>query len=120
MWIRSTSKDLGVVWYASHLTITNQMYEIQSNNSTKKGSTPAALSNAIYHPLMRKITHHALYEFVAQYTLVKREAQEKELGKHILDCTGNYYRSIGVPCWHMIKERLRTNAPFQPNDFHPH
>jgi hypothetical protein len=40
--------------------------------------------------------------------LSRREAQKRELREHILDCTGNYYRSIGVLCWHMIQERLRT------------
>jgi hypothetical protein len=65
MWIGSASKDLGAVWYVSHFAIADQMYEIRSNNSTEKGSTPTALSDAIYYPLMRKITYYTLYEFAA-------------------------------------------------------
>ncbi len=51
---------------------------------------------------------------------MKREEQRREHREVIEDYSGTYYRSMGVPYWHMIKERLATNRVFQPVDFYPH
>jgi hypothetical protein len=96
------------------------MHEIRSNNSIERSSTSAALSGSIYHPIKGQVIHHALYKSTEQYILVKCEERRRELGEGVLECTGTYYRSIGIPCWHMIKERLLLERPFQHIDFHSH
>ena len=120
LWIGSSTKDLGRAWDAIKLMIKDQLNERRQKMARQLSTTPANLTASIFHPLLGKITHHCLYLFHAQYTLAKREEQRQQAGEEITDCSGTYYRSMGIPCWHMIKERLLTNSVFQPVDFHPH
>ena len=106
LWIGSSTKDLARAWDAIKLMIKDQINEMRQKLARQLLSTPASLTAPIYHALLGKITHHALYLLHKQHKLVKREQQRREQGEDIKDCSGNYYRSIGVPCWHMIKERL--------------
>jgi hypothetical protein len=120
-WIGGPSNDLTGVWEASKLAINDQLNEINQKRSRQLyGAGPANLTMSVYHPMLGQISHEALRLFAAQYDLVKREKQRLEEGAINEFCTGTYYSSVGIPCWHMIKCRVQQNLSFQPVDFHPH
>jgi hypothetical protein len=56
----------------------------------------------------------------SQWTLYKSEETRLRNGETSSICTGTFFNSMGVPCWHMIKARLAGGGRIQPMDFHPH
>ena len=55
-----------------------------------------------------------------QWQILRGEDSRIATGEVNSICTGNYWRSTGVRCWYMIKERLDDLGRIQPLDFHPH
>jgi len=68
------------------------------------------------------ITPFALAKLKIQYDLFQYEEERIRDGVIITICTGTYWKSMGIPCWHMIKERLNSGDQqrIQPLDFHPY
>jgi hypothetical protein len=105
-WIGGSSKDLTRVWEATKLAIDDQLNEIRIKSAQKLHSTPAGLSGQFYHQITGKITHTGLYLLQKQLEHVKRQEQHEEEGVISAICTRSFSISMGMPCWHMIKERL--------------
>ena len=104
-WIGVPSKDLTRVWETIKLALDDQINEITINNRQKESSTLAGLLGQFYHQVLGKITHTGLYKLKEQYQLFKRQEREGDG----LPCTQTFLASIGMPCWHIIKERLESN-----------
>lgn len=139
-WIGNPSQHLRGVWRRCRIAINYQLGQLSLSISKKSSRDPAGLlysvpvdiSAKLYENLTGKISHHAIRQFQKQYqhydkrnTLrakAAREDREDELADLDTICTNIYYRSWGIPCWHMIEEHLSHEppTPFQPLDFHPH
>jgi hypothetical protein len=105
-WIGNPSKDLTRVWESTKLAIDDQMNEIRIKNAQKNHSNPIGLSSQFYYQVKGKISHSALYLLQEQFQHVRRQEQHEQEGKISAICTRSFSTSIGLPCWHMIKERL--------------
>ena len=55
-----------------------------------------------------------------QWKLALTENQRCTNGDIITNCFHTYHVSMGVLCWHMIKERIALGNRIQPYDFHSH
>ena len=120
-WINSSCKDLGRVWDSIKLAVDDQFNEINIGMAQETSSTPIRVQGQDFSGVVGKITHHGLSLLWKQWNYWKHEDQYREQGKPVDDiCTGTYYSSMGVPCWHMIKSRIAAGEPIQPRDFHPH
>ena len=107
-WIGSATKDLTSVWEAIKLAIDHQIQEITIKNAQRTNSLPIGLSGQFYHQIQGKITHFRLYKFDEQFQHFRRQEQHERGGIISINCTRTFSSSIGMPCWHMIKERLDT------------
>lgn len=107
--IRGSSKDLKRVQEATQLAIKDQLNEIRVKNAQKLSSIPLRLLGVLYYQVISKITHTGLYVLQRQLEHVKRQEQHKEEGRISTICTRSFSISIGMPCQHMIKERLANN-----------
>jgi hypothetical protein len=103
-WIGGSSKDLTRVWEATKLAIDDQLNEVGVKSAQRTHSV--GLSGQFYHQISGKITHISLYLLQKQLEHVKRQEQHVEEGVISTICTRSFSISMGMPCWHMIKERL--------------
>jgi len=119
-WIEKPSKNLRAVWRSVKLALDHQLDEIKVYRSQQKSGNSVRIQNEFFASVIGKITPHALSKLNEQWILYKDEERRLTNGDITSICSGTYYRSIGIPCWHMVKERLSQRARIQPNDFHPH
>jgi hypothetical protein len=119
-WIGKPSKNLTAVWRAIKLAIDDQMEELRTKRATARSQTPLAFDNEFYSQVLGKVTPFALYQLRMQWSYVKREQDRLQDGTISAICSGSYYRSMGVLCWHMIKECLANGVQIGPLHFHPH
>jgi len=119
-WIGSSCKDLTRVWEATKLAIEDQINEIKTTNAQKNSSNPIGLSGQFFSQIKGKITHSGLYLLQKQLEHVKRQREHEEAGEISAICIRSFCISMGMPCWHIIKERLAAGQAIVPVDFHPH
>lgn len=119
-WIGSPSKDLIKVWDATKLALSAQINEIVKHRADEVAGRQAGCQSSFYQALHGYITPHAMLKLQIQYKYFIREEQHLQEGRIFSICTGNFFRSMGIPCWHMIKAQLLNKGRIQPLDFHPH
>lgn len=69
---------------------------------------------AVFGPVLRGITHYAL-----KHTCVFK--QYRKALHPIASTCNNYYKcAYGIPCAHIIQERLQSNSTLMMKDFHIH
>jgi hypothetical protein len=108
-WIGGSSKDLTRVWEATKLAFEDQLNEIRIKSAQKLHSTPGCLSDRFYHQITGGITHTGLYLLHKQLEHVQRRRQREEEGVITAIYIRSFSISMGMPCWHMIKERLAAS-----------
>jgi hypothetical protein len=108
-WIRSLSKDLTRVWESIKLAFDDQLNEIYVKKAQQAQGTPSGISGAFYHQILGKISYYGLYMLHKQYMYYRREQQHLEEGRISTICTHSFSFSMGMPCWHIIKERIQQN-----------
>jgi hypothetical protein len=106
-WIGSPSKDLTRVWDSIKLALDDQFNEISVKKAQQAQGTPSGLSSTFYHQVLSQISHHGLYMLQKQYMHYRREEQHLKEGQISTNCTSTFSSSMGMPCWHMIKERIQ-------------
>jgi len=117
-WIRNSTGDLSHVWQATKLAIEIELTQIRHKRARELQSIPIPLSSQFYYAVKGHITHFGLYKLREQYSIYQR--QEEDLAdRSSTICTGNFFSSFGVPCWHTIKAKLANGDIIQPLDFHP-
>jgi MULE transposase domain len=119
-WIGGPSKNLTAVWEAVQLAIDHQLDEIQAKRAYSRASSLLRTGNEFFAPLQRRITTTAQVKVAEQWQVAQTEEARVRNGDVSSICTGNYSRSMGIPCWHTIKARLEEGGRLQPQDFHPH
>jgi MULE transposase domain len=124
-WIGPPRKNLTGVWSAVKLAINHQLSEIRTHRAQQRSGTRIKLMNEFFSDLRGHITPHALSKLHVQWTTFNCEKERLRRGEATQVssiCTGTYWRSMGIPCWHMIKDRLAEGeaSRIQPSDFHPH
>jgi hypothetical protein len=85
-------------------------------------STLIRTQNEFFTHLTQKIIPYAQIQLANQWALLQSEEERIGHGNISPICTRTYYRSMGIPCWHMIKSRLAEGETgrIQPLDFHSH
>ena len=121
-WIGHPRKNLRGVYLAIKLATNHQLSEIRTHRAQQFSSNRISQLGEFFSQLRRHITPFAIAKLRKQFDIFKSEDQRLERGETSSICTGNYFQSMGVPCWHMIKARLQQggNSFRQPLDFHPH
>ncbi len=89
----------------------DQLNEISTTLARIHQTTPVGLSGQFYYLLMGKISHFGLYKLQKQYALYRQQARREAEGERSDEsiCTSNFNKSMGMPCWHIIKDRLAQN-----------
>jgi hypothetical protein len=77
-------------------------------NDRQKNSLLIGLLGQFYHQIQGKITHFGLYKFDEQFQHFRRQEQHEREGIISINCTRTFSSSMGMPCWHMIKERINA------------
>ena len=119
-WIGKPNKNLPEVWKAVQLATDHQFHEIQAKRAQAYSSSVIRTQHEFFAALHGQITPIALMLLYKQWKLALTEDQRRSNGDIITECSRTYHVSMGVPCWHLIKERIATGNRIQPYDFHPH
>ena len=121
-WIGHPRKNLRGVYLALKLATDHQLSEIRTHRAQQFSSNRIILLGEFFSQLRGHITPFAMAKLHKQHAILKAEEQRLERGEISSICTGTYFKSTGIPCWHMIKGRLESgeNSFIQPLDFHPH
>ncbi|CAG8567743.1 21158_t:CDS:2 [Gigaspora rosea] len=83
------------------LAVTNQRKEIDSMVASERIHVPIfARNNLLYTNLRGKISSYALNEINKQY----QKAAHATIQKPLLQCTGSFSRTMGLPCAHNIQQ----------------
>ncbi|KAI1000013.1 hypothetical protein K3495_g8182, partial [Podosphaera aphanis] len=118
-WIRTPTKKLSSVWASIQLALSDQINEIRIKRSRARDSLPAGISGELYYGVLGRISHFALHETCKQVKYARNEELRTRYGQSSI-CTGTFNKSIGMPCWHIIQERMSQNRGLMINDFHQH
>jgi hypothetical protein len=122
-WIGKPSLNLTEVWNRTKAAIDAQIEDIKTIRSRQRQSEPAGLPNQIFADLTTYVTHKAIYLLKAQYDIYQRNKRHEADPNHEqceTECSNTYFKSTGILCWHMIRDRIESGKPIQPLDFHPH
>lgn len=120
-WIGKPTKDMTGVWESVQLAINHQLDEIRTYRGQCYSGTIVRTQNEFFSGLSQQITPQGQMKLHSQWTLYKTEETRLRNGETSASiCTGTFFSSMGVPCWHMIKARLAEGGRIQPIDFHPH
>ena len=119
-WIGKPTKDMTGVWESVQLAINHQLDEIRTYRGQCYSGTIVRTQNEFFSDLSQEITPQGQMKLHSQWTLYKSEETRLRNGETSSICTGTFFSSMGVPCWHMIKARLAGGGRIQPMDFHPH
>jgi hypothetical protein len=119
-WIGPPRRNLTGVWRAVQLAIDHQLSEIRTHRAQQRSTTRIKHLSEFFSEIQGHITPYALGLLYKQWDILKGEPQRLERSRYSSICTGNYQRSIGIPCWHIIKSRIQDTLRIQPLDFHPH
>ncbi|KAI0993595.1 hypothetical protein K3495_g14589, partial [Podosphaera aphanis] len=118
-WIGTPTKKLSSVWASIQLALSDQTNEIRIKRSRARDSLPAGISGEFYYGVLGRISHFALHETCKQVKYPRNEELRTRNGQSYI-CTGTFNKSIGMPCWHIIQERMSQNRGLTINDFHQH
>lgn len=123
-WIGKPTKDLSSTWDAVKLATNHQLDTIRQHRAYCWASNPTRLRGEFFVHLRQKITPYAQFRLYDQLKIYEAEARKDNSSQPRSDppsiCTRTYWRSMGVPCWHMIKECIDGGGMIQPLYFHPH
>ena len=112
------------VWNRTKAAIDAQIENLKVIRSRQRHSEPAGLSNKILAGLTTHVTHKAMYLLKEQYDIFERNkrhaADPNNHEYEETECSNTYFKSTGILCWHMIRDRIESGKPIQPLDFHPH
>ena len=113
-WIGGPSNDLTQVWKAIKLAVDDQLNEIYIKKAQQAQAIPVSLSGAFYYQVIGKISHFGLYQLRRQY--LQYQLWEQDPGNQTLNtnCTYSFATSMGIPCWHIIRDRVAENQSIYP------
>ncbi|KAI1001517.1 hypothetical protein K3495_g6682 [Podosphaera aphanis] len=116
-WIRTPSRKLSSVWASIQLALSDQINEIRIKRSRARDSLPAGISGEFYDGVLGRISLFALHETCKQVKYARNEELRTRNGQSSI-CTGTLNKSMGMPYWHIIQERMSQNRGPTINDFH--
>ena len=107
-WIGTPNKKLSSVWASIQLALSDQINEIRIKRSRPRDSLTAGVSEEFYYGVLGRISHFALHEICKQVKYAWNEELRSWDGQSSI-CTGKFIKSMGMPCWHIIQERMSQN-----------
>lgn len=115
-YLQVSTGDLHAAANRMRLAIENQHKNISSMISSEQLRIPHDLRLPIFSRLVNKISHFALKKMRNEFDKVSRATQTSPLPA----CTGTFRTTMGLPCAHMIQQRLEEKAALTLQDVHPH
>jgi hypothetical protein len=82
----------------------------------KKHRSPRLLKNPLFARCHLVISRFAMKKVEEERARVNLRADDPEEAT-LTTCTGSMRRSMGLPCQHMIRNRMREGRPLDPTDF---
>ncbi|XP_062020172.1 uncharacterized protein LOC133736633 isoform X1 [Rosa rugosa] len=79
------------------LAIQNQFQEIKTQLASEKIRVPQKLCIPFFKEVINKVSFHALFKLQKQYLLANMKDYSSQ-------CKGQFSKTMGLPCVHMIKE----------------
>ena len=92
--------------------------EIRASLSQESQKFVQRFEPSIFSKVIKKVSIYALDRVLGQYFLLKPPKGEEIVT--LQPCSHLFRAAWGLPCVHEIKERIDTNKPLEPEDFHPH
>ena len=97
------------------LLITKQTKAHYLEVDSQKAAPQQRHKIAFFATTVTTITHFALQKAFEQLEVVVNADAE---GQGLPPCTGVFSGTLGIPCRHLIQERLRSDMILMPDDFH--
>ena len=91
----------------------NQHIEHNASMAQARNRTPQSFRIPLMEAVVGHITPYALWHVYEQKQILDRKQQSRI-------CTQSYQESMGLPCCHIIQERLRRGEILYLHDFHSH
>lgn len=107
--LSSSVGDLLTVFKQLDQAIEHQIYELRKVNADDKFKRPSFCDHALYSKVVFQVSSFALSE-VQKHSEVTTTSS----------CTRTFTATMGLPCAHVVKDRLVRNVPLQLADFHTH
>ena len=92
-----------------HEAMEDQIFRISHKIGDQLNRSPTVCPELFGH-LHGHISHFAIFKAHDQYKLLKEGHQSV--------CSGKYYKSMGIPCYHMQRAALEGLGHLTPQDFH--
>lgn len=112
--LRSSTGDLDQVVNAIKMKILNQKQDYQLKESQVKHWRPLFVYNALYREIIAYVSPSALYAIHDQKEYLDKPPEERR------SCTGRFTKTMGLPCSHLIQQRLTETGCIKLTDVHPH
>jgi len=104
------------VWQLLSLYLTRTANELKHKLGYERSKIKDSHRKAILVPLHHHISHHAIdkvLEHCQQFNLFANSEAE------LIPCTKAFTTTLGLPCAHLVQEKLRANELLQLDNFHP-
>lgn len=108
--------NLQLVYEKISLLLENQHNEIKEMVEKNKTRIPHSQNIPFYSRLVSHISLYALKKIHEQFIKASHATYDNPLEP----CTGTFTTSMGLPCAHIIQERLANNQLLDLNDIHQH
>ena len=110
IFISTSSGDLLSVWKSLCHAVDHQITHVHQGIGKDSIKTLTNIPRSFFR-LPQKISKHAILEAQKQFKILEK----KDLTE---PCSRTFYEGSGIPCSHMIGQRLKEHADLEPDDFH--
>jgi hypothetical protein len=111
-YLQVSTGDLYGVLQKLSLMLTTQHREHHAAMEAARNRIPQSFRSSLFSTLIGYITPYALWQVYEQKQLLDRPTLQNT-------CHRNHLDSMGLPCCHVIKDRLARGQTLYQHDFHP-
>jgi hypothetical protein len=113
-WLNTSQGDLKKVKECTELLLASQHERYKGLLAAAAIRTPHCVQIQFFQGLIGHVTPPALQFMLAQHRLAKSSREEDQK-----PCTNVFRTTMGLPCSHVMRERLQSNDILLPGDLHP-
>jgi hypothetical protein len=110
-YLQVSTGDLHSVLTSLALMLENQHTEHRAAIASARNRTPQCFLVPVLQPLIGHITPYALWRVREQLQILNRPSLHHK-------CSGTHLNSLGLPCYHVIQDRISQNKVLYLHDFH--
>lgn len=115
-YLQVSTGDLYAATGRLKLALENQHKNISAMISSERLRVPHDLHLPMFSGLINRVSHFALRKMKNELLKATRATQAVPLPV----CTGTFRRTMGLPCAHVMQERLEQNTGLNLEDVHEH